>query len=74
MVAYMLMNQDKDEEAVKLLELNQQTFPENANAYDSLGHVYAKMGKFKKAKEYYEKSVEMNPNNMNAVEVLKHLD
>jgi len=73
MVAYMLMKQNKDEDALAVLERNQQEFPEDSNVYDSLGELYAKMGKLKKAKSYYNKSLEFDANNLNAREVLKHL-
>lgn len=74
MVAYMLMMQNKFEEALALMERNQKEFPEDANVYDSIGELYAKMGDLEKAKSNYQKSISLNPNNMNAVEVLKHLE
>lgn len=73
-VAYMLLQQDKDKEAMALMELNQKEFPEDANAHDLRAEIYAKMGDFKKAKEAYQKSLALDPNNMNAAEALKHFE
>ncbi len=74
MVAYMLMKQDKDQDALAIMERNLEEFPEDGNVYDSLGELYAKMGKLKNAKEFYQKSLSLDPDNLNAVEVLKHLE
>lgn len=74
MVSYMLMKQGKDQDALAVMERNKTEFPEDGNVYDSLAELYAKMGKLKKAKEYYKKSLSLDPNNLNAVEVLKHLE
>ncbi len=73
MVAYMLYQQGKYEDALSLLELNQQEFPEEASVPNSIGRVYAKMGKLKKAKAQYERSIALDPGNVNAAEALKHL-
>ena len=69
MVAYMLMVQGKLEEAKTLMEQNQQDYPKEANVYDSLGEVYGKMGEMDQAKAFYQKSLELNPDNINAREV-----
>lgn len=74
MVAYMLMKQNKHKDALALMERNQTVFPDDSNVYDSLGELHSKMGKLKKAREFYEKSLSLDPNNLNAVEVLKHLE
>ena len=74
MVAYMLMQQNKYKDALAFMERNQKEFPENANVYDSLGELHAKMEEWEKAKSHYTKSLSLDPNNMNAVEVLKHLE
>ncbi len=73
LVAYMLMKQNKDKDALAIMERNQKEFPDVSNVYDSLGSIHAKMGKMKKAKDFYNKSLELNEKNFNAVEALKHL-
>lgn len=73
MVAYMLIMQDKLDHAAELLTLNQSSFPDNANVYDSMGELYLRQGKLDQAKAQYQKSLSLDAKNFNAVEVLKHL-
>ncbi len=46
-------------------------FPASANARDSLGEAYMNAGDRARAIENYEKSLNLNPKNTNAVEKLK---
>ena len=48
-------------------------YPNASNPYDSLGEAYMTAGKKELALKNYEKSVELNPNNKNGVEMLKKL-
>jgi tetratricopeptide (TPR) repeat protein len=61
------------DEAVKILELNVETYPTSANVYDSLGEAYMAQGNREKAIANYRKSLELNPGNLNAAEQLKKL-
>lgn len=45
----------------------------SANGYDSLGEAYMKSGNNRLAIENYEKSVQLNPQNDNAVKILQEL-
>jgi tetratricopeptide (TPR) repeat protein len=56
--------------AVKFFQLNTQLFPESSNAWDSLGEGYMKTGKDKKAIAGYQKSLELDPDNKNAKEMI----
>ncbi len=47
--------------------------PESWNVYDSLGEAYKDAGNSARAIELYERSLELNPNNTNAVRMLKQL-
>ncbi|GAB2786343.1 cytochrome c-type biogenesis protein CcmH/NrfG [Hymenobacter luteus] len=47
--------------------------PQSGNAFDSLAEAYLTSGNKELAKANYKKSVELNPKNTNAVEVLKTL-
>ncbi|MEM9720040.1 MAG: YceI family protein [Bacteroidota bacterium] len=73
LVAYMLMIQNKLVDAQALMERNLQDHPDNANLYNSLGGLHARMGDLGQAKTYYTQALERDSTNMNAVEVLKHL-
>ncbi len=61
-------------EAIKVFEMNAEAFPESANVWDSLGEAYMKAGDNEKAITYYKKSLELNPRNDNAREMLQKLE
>jgi len=72
-LGYALLRMKKVDEAVKILELNVEMYPASANTYDSLGEAFMAQGNREKAIATYRKSLELNPNNLNAVEQLKKL-
>lgn len=72
-LAYSLMGQGKLKEAIAILELIVESWPQSANAYDSLGEGCARAGDKARAIENYERSLQLDPNNANAVEMLKRL-
>ena len=59
--------------AIKIFQLNARVFPNSFNAFDSLGEAFAKSGNNKDAIASYKRSLELNPKNTNASEVLKKL-
>jgi cytochrome c-type biogenesis protein CcmH/NrfG len=68
-----LLQQKKNAEAIEVFKLNVEAFPESANTYDSLGEAYMKAGQKELAIKSYAKSLELNPNNRNAVDQLATL-
>ncbi len=66
-----LENNPKD--AVKIFELNAKAYPESSNVYDSLAEGYMKIGKNKLAIKNYEKSLQLDPDNLNAAELIEKL-
>jgi cytochrome c-type biogenesis protein CcmH/NrfG len=48
--------------------------PDSFNVYDSLGEAYMNSGDIKNAVDNYKKSLELNPDNANAKEMLKKLE
>jgi tetratricopeptide (TPR) repeat protein len=72
-LGYRLMQTDQIESAMEIFKLNVQLYPNSANAYDSLGEVYLKMGDNERAVKNYKKSLELNPRNNNARETLRKL-
>jgi len=72
-LAYSYLQEGKVDEAIDLFTLNTIAFPNSANTYDSLGEAYMNAGNKEMAIKNYEKSLELNPQNTNAVEQLKKL-
>jgi len=72
-LAYQMIKENKIEAAIKLFKLNVKEYPESANAFDSLGESYYVNGQKELAIKNYEKSLELNPENTNAKEMLLQL-
>jgi len=69
----MLLKEGGVKDAIAVFEHNLSNFPESANIYDSLGEAYAEANEFKKAAAIFRKAIEKNPQNANAIEILRHL-
>jgi glyoxylase-like metal-dependent hydrolase (beta-lactamase superfamily II) len=67
---YRLLRDEKAEEAAVLLKLNVDLYPESANVYDSYGEALYALGDGETALAMYEKSLELNPANANADEMI----
>jgi predicted alpha/beta superfamily hydrolase len=67
---YELMQQNKLTDAELIFKLNIELYPDSYNVYDSYGECLLKVGKEKEGIEAYKKSLELNPNNTNAKNVL----
>jgi tetratricopeptide (TPR) repeat protein len=72
-LGYRLLGLKKVNEAIEILKLNTQAYPQSANVYDSLGEAYMTNGDKERAIKNYQKAVELNPQNTNAIEMLKKL-
>lgn len=70
---YYLMGRDKIDDAIAVLKLNVEEYPQSGNVYDSLGEAYAKAGNTESAIESYKKSLELDPGNDNARQKLTEL-
>jgi CubicO group peptidase (beta-lactamase class C family) len=68
-----LANQDM-EKALAVFKLNVDYFPKSFNVYDSYGEALMKNNEIEKAIINYRKSVELNPDNTNGIEMLKKLE
>jgi len=72
-LGYTLLFSGHEKEAITVFQRNVQEFPQSSNVYDSLGEAYMKVGEKALAITNYEKSLELDPKNQNAVEQLKKL-
>ena len=72
-LGYIYLNQNKLEKSIFVFKLNTESFPKSANAFDSFGGALLKKGDKTEAKKAYKKSLELNPNNDNARQVLNSL-
>jgi hypothetical protein len=73
-LGYQLLGKGKTAEAIEILKLNVEAYPESWNAYDSLAEAYQKNGDNPLAVKYYRKSLELNPQNENSKKMLKKLE
>ena len=73
-VGHMLLKEDRADDAITVFKRNAELYPEDGDLYDSLGAAYAYKGDFERARANYNAALEMNPRNVNAVEILRHLD
>ena len=73
MQGYTYMNAQAFQSAVAIFELNTRMFPNSGNVWDSLGEGYMNSGETELAIINYEKSLEIDPGNTNAVTMLKRL-
>jgi Tfp pilus assembly protein PilF len=74
MLGYDYMNKDMFEEAIAILKLNVEFYPESANCYDSLAEAFMRSGDNEQAIINYKRSIELNPNNQNAISMIKILE
>ncbi len=72
-LGYRLMQMRKVADALALFKLNVELYPQAWNAYDSLAEAYMESGNKEEAVRNYKRSIELNPDNRNAVEQLKRL-
>ena len=71
--AYELLQAKKHDDAIAIFRLNATHFPQSANVWDSLAEAYQAAGNKLQAEIYYRKSLEVDPQNENAVKKLKEL-
>lgn len=72
-VGYEFLELEKTTEAIQTLKFAVSEYPQSATLYDALGEAYMIIGEKKLAKESYQKSLELNPDNENAKKKLEQL-
>ena len=70
---YTLLRQGQTQPALELFKLNVSLFPKGWNTYDSLAETYDSTGDKPRAIENYRRSLNLNPQNANAIEHLRKL-
>ena len=70
---YKFMELKKFDEAIKVLTLNTQLFPKSWITWDSLAEAYMQKGETHIATGFYKKSIELNPNNSYAKEMVEKM-
>jgi tetratricopeptide (TPR) repeat protein len=73
-LGYQLIRANKFKEAIRIFQMNVEAFPKSANTYDSLAEGYMDDGDKALAIANYQKSLELNPKNRNAVLMLQKLN
>ncbi len=72
-LGYYLLEKGDYEQAIAIFKLNAEAYPKAFNTYDSLGEAYMRAGDREAAIENYHKSLELNPRNENARQMLAEL-
>jgi CubicO group peptidase (beta-lactamase class C family) len=70
---YHFPEEHKYKEALEILKLNTELFPNSWNTYDSYGEILLILGQKEEAIKSYKRSVELNPNNTGGKKVLDEL-
>jgi len=71
---YLLMEQEKNEDALKIFKLNTVLYPNGFNTYDSYGECLLKLGDTENGIKAYQKSLELNSDNTNAKIMLSQFE
>ena len=72
-LGYAMLRHNAVDGAIEVFRANVERFPQSFNVYDSLGEALMIKGEKDLAIRYYEKSLQLNPKNRNASEMLKKL-
>ena len=70
-LGYKLLNNEKPKASLLVFKLLVSEFPDNFNAYDSLGEAYFKNKEYKNELIQYNKTLDLNPNNQNVKKYIK---
>lgn len=71
--AYDLAGKDKGSMAIRVLLWATAIYPDSANLFDSLGEIYFLQNENENSASAFQRSLQLNPSNKNAIEYLKKL-
>lgn len=72
-LGYQLLASEEPVAAIAIFRLNAEHHPESASVWDSLAEGYLESGQTELADIYYRKSLELDPDNANALEKLRRI-
>ena len=72
-LGYELLFTGRPKDAVEIFKLNVEMYPQGFNTYDSLAEAYLAAGERELAIKNYKRSLELNPQNTNAMAALKRI-
>jgi len=72
-LGYQLIGAKRFKEAIRILQLNVEAYPNSSNVYDSLGEAYMDDGDKALAITNYQKALQINPKNRNSQAMLRKL-
>lgn len=72
-MGYRLLENGEIQAAIKVFDLNTQTFPLSANTWDSLAEAIMTKGDHEMAIRYYRVSLKLNPDSRNAVRMIERM-
>lgn len=72
-LGYELLGNKNFKDAIRVFQLNVEAYPQSGNVYDSLAEAYMDNGDKELAIANYQKSLQLDPANGNAVQMLKKL-
>ena len=72
-LGYTLLSSGQTQDAIAVFQRNVHEYPKSANVYDSVAEAYLKAGQKDLAIQNYEMSLQLNPRNQNAIDMLKRL-
>lgn len=72
-VGYALLQQKEVTKAIDVFRVNALLYPTSENVYDSLGEAYLEAGQKDKARQSYQKVLDINPANQKVANILKKI-
>ncbi len=69
-VGYSYLHKKESEKAIRIFKLNSELFPESAEVFASLGEAYSSSGNRPAALIYFNRTLELDPNNQDAIEFI----
>jgi predicted alpha/beta superfamily hydrolase len=72
-LGYQALNSKSYDLAVEYFQMNINYYPDSYNVYDSMGEAWMKKGDYRKSISYYKRSLDLNPANKGAEEMIRKM-